>query len=209
MTDKSKQQQQEEFDGYVSKPIDFSQIPGLSSQPVNPALVAPIFGVPTQLPGPEYLEYNITGRTWAERMFYNTGTMYLIGIVLGGSFGFVEGFRTAPSTKFNIRLNSILNRSGRRGSRLGNALGSVSFLYSLIEGASEYSRVDRYIPRGYGEYVTPIVTATLTGVIYKSTQGPKTMAVAGGIGAVLASTSVLAKTFLPPRSGSSKGLLFF
>jgi mitochondrial import inner membrane translocase subunit TIM23 len=135
--------------------------------------------------------------------------MYLIGIVLGGSFGFVEGFRTAPSTKFNIRLNSILNRSGRRGSRLGNALGSVSFLYSLLEGATEYSRLDRYIPGNSAEWATPILCATMTGMIYKSTQGPKTVAVAGGLGAALASTALLSKTFLPPRPGSSKSLLFF
>jgi len=200
-----KKKQQEEFEGYTSQPYDFSQITGGG---VNPALVSPLFGVPTQVQGPEYLEYNIAGRSWTERMFYSTGTLYLMGIVAGGSFGFVEGFRTAPSTKFNIRLNSVLNKCGRRGSRLGNALGSVAFLYSLIEGVSEYAHIDRYIGSA-SEYVTPVACATLTGMIYKSTQGPKTIAVAGGLGATVAAAAVLTKTFMPPRQGGSKGLLFF
>jgi import inner membrane translocase subunit TIM23 len=197
--------EQDDIDGYTSKPYDFSQLSGAGGN-VNPALVGPLFGLPSQLPGPEYLEYNIAGRSWGERMFYNTGTLYLLGIVLGGSFGFVEGFRTAPSTKFNIRLNSVLNKCGRRGSRLGNALGSVAFIYSLLDGAGEYARIEKYTGM---EWVNPVLSATLTGMLYKSTQGPKTIAVAGGLGASLAAASFLAKTFLPPRPGNSKGLLFF
>ena len=196
---------EEEFEGYVSKPYDFSQIGGGGG--VNPAMVGPLFGVPSQIKGPEYLEYNITGRSWAERMFYNTGSLYLMGVIAGGSFGFVEGFRTAPSTKFNIRLNSILNKCGRYGSRLGNALGSVAFLYSLIEGTGEYLRVEKHV--GGMDWVNPMASAALTGMIYKSTQGPKTMAVAGGLGASLAAAAFLSKQFLPPRPGASKGLMFF
>lgn len=28
---------------------------------------------------PEYLRYNVRGRSWHERMFYNAGTMYMLG----------------------------------------------------------------------------------------------------------------------------------
>jgi len=194
----------EEFDGYVSKPYDLSHITGGG---VNPALVGPLFGVPSQVQGPEYLEYNISGRSWAQRMFYNTGTLYILGIVAGGSFGFVEGFRSAPSTKFNIRLNSILNKCGRRGSRLGNALGSVAFLYSLVEGAGEQMRLERY--SGGMEWVNPVFSAAFAGMVYKSTQGPKTIAVAGGLGASVAAVAYVSKSFFPDRPGSSKSLLFF
>ena len=204
MSEANQKKNVDEIDGYTSQPYDLSVITGGG---VNPALLGPMFGVPSpQVNGPEYLEYNIAGRTWTERTFYNTGTMYLLGIVAGGSFGFVEGFRTAPSTKFNIRLNSVLNKCGRRGSRLGNALGSVAFLYSLVEGVGEYFHVDRYIGP---EWAKPVLAATTTGMLYKCTQGPKTIAVAGAMGATLAGAAVLAKTVMPPRPGSSKGLLFF
>jgi len=204
-SDNKKKNDHQEIDGYVSRPYDLNQIMGVGGG-LKPAVVGPMFGVPSAQ-GPEYLEYNIMGRTWAERMLYNTGTLYLLGIVAGGSFGFVEGFRTAPSTKFNIRLNSILNKCGKRGSRLGNALGSVAFLYSLVEGAGELARVEKRV--GGVEWVNPVLAAAVTGLVYKSTQGPKTMAVAGGLGAGLAAVSFVAKSFMPRRPGNSKSLLFF
>ena len=72
---------------------------------------------------PEYLAYNIKGRSWNENMIYSVGSTYLLGVIFGGSYGVVDGFRNAPSNKFNIRLNSVLNKGGRGGSRAGNALG--------------------------------------------------------------------------------------
>ena len=107
MAQEQKNKNLDDFDGYTAPQYNLGAITGSN---INPALLAPVFGVPNQVNGPEYLEYNIAGRSWTERTFYNTGTMYLIGIIAGGSFGFVEGFRTAPSTKFNIRLNSVLNK---------------------------------------------------------------------------------------------------
>ena len=127
-----------------------------------------------------------------------------MGIFLGGSFGFVEGFRTSPSPKFNIRLNSVLNKCGRRGSRLGNALGSLASVYSFLEYGCEYFHVQDMA--GGGEWVNPVVCATGAGLLYKSSQGPKTMLLAGGIGASLALVSYAAKPYLPVQR---KGLLFF
>ena len=88
--------------------------------------IAPVFGVnaPTS-GGAEYLDINIGGRSFSQQLFYNTGTSYLAGILAGGSYGALEGLRNAPSHKFKIRMNSLLNASGKRGSRTGNALGTL------------------------------------------------------------------------------------
>lgn len=195
----------EEFEGYTSKPYDIGQLSGGN---LNSQAIRSMYGGVSKTPGPEYLEYNIAGRTAAERMVYNTGTLYLIGIFSGGCFGFVEGFRTSPSPKFNIRLNSVLNKCGRRGSRLGNALASVAFMYSFVDWiANDWVRVEKYVPF---EWATPVLCAAVTGVAYKSTQGPKTMAVAGALGAGLAATSFVAKSLLPrQQGGGAKRLLFF
>ena len=41
--------------------------------------------------GPDYLQYDIRGRSWTERMFFSCGTMYLLGIGAGGFYGIFEG----------------------------------------------------------------------------------------------------------------------
>lgn len=199
----SKDEQQPE-DAYVSRPMP--AIP-FNNNAINPALFNPLLGVPAAggRAGPEYLDYNVAGRTWFERMVYNTGTLYLLGTLFGGTFGFVEGLRTAPSTKFNIRLNSVLNKTGRRGSRLGNALGSVAFLYSCVEGVGEYAQLDRMAGQ---DWILPVSSALVTGVVYKSTAGLKTVALAGALGATLAGASYTFKSMFP-RVGLRKGLLFF
>jgi len=181
---------------------DLPPLPSVNN--INPALFAPLYGQRPILKEPEYLDYNVRGRSWIERTFYNVGTSYLVGNLLGGCFGFVEGFRTSPSTKFNIRLNSVLNKTSRRGSRLGNALGSLATLYSFAEYGCEYAGVQQLA--GGAEWATPMVCATVSGLVYKSSQGPRTMLLAGGIGATLAIASHVAKPYFPAHR---KGLLFF
>jgi import inner membrane translocase subunit TIM23 len=193
-------------------------LPIIGSPQTSFGVVSPMFGGGMMLgqhgggggriAQPEYLDFNIGGRSWFERMVYNTGTLYLFGIVLGGSFGLVEGWRTAPSSKFNIRVNSILNKTGRRGARLGNALGSIAFLYSVVEGINENwgPQWDRLT---HQEWVTPATSAFLTGLIYKSTApSPKVKVLAGVLGAGLAMTSYGVKSIFP-NLGFRKGLLFF
>jgi import inner membrane translocase subunit TIM23 len=183
---------------------DLPPLPSLNN--INPAMFAPMYGQKPLLREPEYLDYNVQGRPWLERMFYNVGTSYLAGNILGGSFGFVEGFRTSPSPKFNIRLNSVLNKTSRRGSRLGNALGSLAALYSFCELGLSYTNIDNYSP-WRAEWVQPLVCATATGLLYKSSAGPRTMVLAGGIGASMVLAAHTAKPFLPFHT--KKTLLFF
>ena len=153
---------------------------------------------------PDYLDYNIKGREWTSNAFYNTGVMYLAGILAGGTYGFVEGFRSAPSSKPRIVVNSILNKSGRFGSRLGNAMAVVAITYSTIELGVEYSEL---VPQSAANLATPVVCASLTGLFYKSSKGPRTMIVAGGMGAAAALAGYAYRRVVP-RGGGSHRLLF-
>jgi len=123
-----------------------------------------------QTGGPDYLQYDTSGRGYTEKAFYNCGTMYLVGILGGGTYGFFEGLRTSPSNKFKIRLNTVLNKCGRRGSRAGNALGALAMMYSLFDAMAGTFEVDHHLG-GYD--INPLLAATATGLVYKSTQGKK------------------------------------
>lgn len=138
--------------------------------------VAPMFG--QQSGGVDYLEgYNRDGRDIFQRMVYNMGHSYLGGIALGGAFGAVEGLRNSPSTKMKIRLNSFLNAAGKRGSRAGNAFAVIAMLFSLAEGAIEFSELEKYTGRETSDVVYPVLAGATTGFLFKSTSGnPRIMA---------------------------------
>jgi import inner membrane translocase subunit TIM23 len=61
----------------------------------------------------------------------------MLGTFGGGLYGLREGVRHSPSSRFRVKLNSILNHCGRYGSRWGNSLGVVAILYSIYEGAAD------------------------------------------------------------------------
>ncbi|CAN0530565.1 unnamed protein product, partial [Ectocarpus sp. 8 AP-2014] len=69
---------------------------------------------------PEYLDYNIKGRGFWERMPYNAGALYITGILGGGAAGVREGFAKAPNRRSRVLLNSIMNHAGKKGSFYGN-----------------------------------------------------------------------------------------
>mmetsp|Transcript_4496 Transcript_4496/g.8511 ORF Transcript_4496/g.8511 Transcript_4496/m.8511 type:complete len:211 (-) Transcript_4496:39-671(-) len=173
---------------------------GLGS--VSPRAVAPVFGGGGS--NVEYLDY--TEKSAAERMFYKAGTAYLGGIFVGGAYGVVNGFRTSPSPKFKIRINTILNKSGRYGSKFGNALGAVALMYSCFEAGAEALHLEENIPGIREDFANPLISAFATGLLYKSTQGPRTMLLAGVIGATAVMGYTGARMAL---SKSSKGSILF
>uniref|UniRef100_A0A6S8GC44 Mitochondrial import inner membrane translocase subunit TIM23 n=1 Tax=Aplanochytrium stocchinoi TaxID=215587 RepID=A0A6S8GC44_9STRA len=176
--------------------------PFLGLNSIDPKALNPMI----QGNGPEYLQYDTKGRGYTEKTFYNCGTMYLLGIVGGGTYGFFEGLRSSPSNKFKIRLNTVLNKCGRRGSRAGNALGALALMYSLFDALAGTFEIDHYLG-GYD--VNPLLAATATGLVYKSTHGPKTMALAAVIGGGLVLGVSGAKTLLPRPLNSPSGVMFF
>jgi import inner membrane translocase subunit TIM23 len=75
-------------------------------------------------------------------MFSNAGVSYLLGVSAGGLYGFYQGVKSTPTTRFRVQLNSVLNHCGRYGSRVGNTIGVFSVMYSLYEGlADQVSRL--------------------------------------------------------------------
>ncbi len=61
----------------------------------------------------------------------------MIGVTLGGLYGLQEGLRNTPSSRWKVKLNSVLNHCGRHGSGIGNMMGATAILYSLYEGAAD------------------------------------------------------------------------
>ena len=62
-----------------------------------------------------------------------------------GLYGLQRGIVSTPSSKFKVKLNSVLNHSGRYGSRVGNTLGVFAVLYSLYEGLGDTVSVGQSI----------------------------------------------------------------
>ena len=162
---------------------------------VDMSTAAPMFGSMTSSGDDiDYLEYDKKGRGMSERMFYNSGVAYTIGTLGGGAYGFVEGWKSSPSRRMKIRINSVLNGMGKRGSRAGNALGTVALLYSGFEALADTVEIERYTG-GY-DVVNPIAAAVLTGMLYKSTKGPKVMALAGVLGAGIVGSGLMGARLL-------------
>ena len=125
---------QKEFEGDAGAPL-----PDFTNPNIRLSTVAPALGVKNRAQ-PDYLDYDQKGRGIIVTMFANAGTSYLLGITGGGLYGLREGLIHSPSSRFRVKLNSILNHCGRHGSRWGNTLGVISILYSLYEGTADKVR---------------------------------------------------------------------
>lgn len=125
------------FEGDAGAPI-----PDFSGAQIDLSTVAPALGVtiPNSHRQPDYLDYDQRGRSLMVTMFANCGVAYLLGTFGGGFFGLREGLLHSPSSRFRVKLNSILNHCGRHGSKWGNSFGVVAVLYSLYEGAADHVR---------------------------------------------------------------------
>ena len=69
--------------------------------------------------------------------FTNSGISYMLGVTLGGLYGLREGLAKTPSSRWKVKLNSVLNHCGRHGSGVGNMMGATAILYSLYEGLAD------------------------------------------------------------------------
>ena len=131
MTDSSNSR---EFQGDAGAPIpDFS-----SARNIDIRTVAPALGMPTIRSQPDYLDYDHKGRGTAVTMFGNTGVAYMLGTFCGGVYGLRQGIRASPSSRFRVKLNSILNHCGRHGSKYGNSFGAIAVLYSAYEALADH-----------------------------------------------------------------------
>jgi import inner membrane translocase subunit TIM23 len=145
--------------------------------------VAPLYGVASE-EEPDYLDYDIKGRGTVERMFLYSGSSYLTGILTGGILGGRTGWKTAPSPRFWLRLNSVMNGAGKLGSKWGNNAGVFALMYSLSESLLDHFETDKVL--GGHQAVNPVLSGAISGLLYKSTAAPRTAALAsvlGGFGA--------------------------
>lgn len=125
---------EKEFEGDAGAPLpDFST--NIQLQTVAPALGARGHNTP------DYLDYDTKGRGVVTTMFANCGAAYMMGIAGGGVYGLRTGLQSTPSSRFKVKLNSVLNHCGRYGSRTGNTLGVFSVMYSLYEGLADHVSV--------------------------------------------------------------------
>jgi hypothetical protein len=134
-------QSSREFEGDAGAPLpDFS-----AAGTIDIRTIAPALGINAGARQPDYLDYDQKGRGIVVSMFANSGVAYLIGTFGGGLYGLREGILNSPSTRFRVKLNSILNHCGRHGSKWGNSLGVVAILYSLYEGAADQVSLYTYV----------------------------------------------------------------
>mmetsp|Transcript_21886 Transcript_21886/g.44973 ORF Transcript_21886/g.44973 Transcript_21886/m.44973 type:complete len:194 (-) Transcript_21886:218-799(-) len=189
-----------EFEGDAGAPLpDFSGARNISLTTVAPAL-----GVKGQAQ-PDYLDFDQKGRGTIVTMFANSGTCYLMGIVSGGLYGLQKGITSTQSSKFKVKVNSVLNNAGRYGSRAGNSLGVVAVMYSLYEGLADNLEIDRYTGI---ESSSPPFAATMTGISYYAPAGVRVAALGGAlgfgaVGATFAGYAALGKPF------GSAGIMWF
>ncbi|PFH51044.1 hypothetical protein AMATHDRAFT_59977 [Amanita thiersii Skay4041] len=114
----------------------------------------------------------IPSRGWSDDLCYGTGTMYLSGLALGGSWGLREGARRPLAvSNTRLRINSILNSVTRRGTFIGNSAGVLALVYNGIN-----SSIDSM--RGKHDTLGSMTAGALTGALYKSTAGVKPAVVA-------------------------------
>ncbi|OEU23702.1 hypothetical protein FRACYDRAFT_154969, partial [Fragilariopsis cylindrus CCMP1102] len=95
-----------------------------------------------------------------------------------GLYGLQRGIVSTPSSKFKVKLNSVLNHSGRYGSRVGNTLGVFAVLYSLYEGLGDTLELDRYTGI---DSTSPPIAAMLTGITYYGPSGIRVASLGGAL----------------------------
>jgi hypothetical protein len=161
----------------------------------------------------------IPNPTPADKDFYrqavfNTGSVWLLGMLFGGAYGGFDGYRHAPGRSLRILSNSILNGISKRGSSLGNRVAVVGLnsLYSIsplhspaslclflspamlhtLSTASGSMFFDDFLPdllpHSPSEFTVPIFSGILTGTIFTAGFGhrnPRIFLMAATIGAVV------------------------
>jgi len=72
-------------------------------------------------------------RSWNEKMFFRTGSSYLSGISVGGTWGLYEGLRNPDGKTSKLRINSVLNGMTRRGPFVANSVAVLALMYTCID----------------------------------------------------------------------------
>lgn len=164
-----------------------------SSQSFDPSSLHPLAGlnqdtldylslddsVLTDLPGARSA---LPSRGWSDDLCYGTGVTYLTALTIGGAWGLAEGLNRLPqSAPPKLRLNSALNAVTRRGPFLGNSAGVIAMVYNGFNSTIGYYR-------GKHDALNSITAGALSGMVFKSTRGPRQMMISGAMVASAAGT---------------------
>lgn len=175
-------------------PAQVTNVSNIISTPgaLDPSRLHPLAGLER---GVEYLDLEeerlstiegsqgvIPSRGWTDDLCYGTGAVYLIGLGLGGCYGFMEGVKNIPpNSPGKLQLNTVLNHITRRGPFLGNNSGVLALSYNLIN-----STIDSF--RGKHDTAGSIAAGAVTGALFKSSKGLKPM----GYASVMMATAAAA-----------------
>lgn len=149
-----------------------------------------IYDLPTS---PEFLfqeESTAQRRSWGENLTFYTGIGYLGGAGIGAALGLYKGIRAAePGDTLKLRANRILNSSGHEGRRMGNRLGIIGLLYAGMESGMVAAR-------GSDDWINSVIAGLGTGALYKAANGPRSAAIAGALGGLMAGAAMAGKQVL-------------
>ncbi|XP_062205558.1 mitochondrial import inner membrane translocase subunit TIM23-2-like [Phragmites australis] len=154
-----------------------------------------LYDLPTS---PEFLfqeEAAAQRRSWGENLTFYTGIGYLSGAVAGAALGLRDAAAgVEPGEAAKIRANRVLNACGSSGRRFGNRLGVIGLMYAGMESAMVAAR-DR------DDWINSVAAGLGTGALFRAANGPRSAAVAGAVGGVLAGAAMagkqLARRYVP------------
>lgn len=113
----------------------------------------------------------LASRSWSDDLCYGTGSVYLIGLGIGGAYGLQEGLNNLPANSTGkLKLNTVLNHITKRGPFLGNSAGVLALTYNLVDSSIDYFR-------GKHDDFNSLAAGALTGAIFKSSAGARPMAI--------------------------------
>ncbi|XP_065837390.1 uncharacterized protein [Oscarella lobularis] len=140
-------------------------------------------------------------RSVNEKLFLRTGTSYLTGLSVGGTWGLYQGLRSREGRTLKLRVNSVLNALTRRGPFVANNLAVLAVMYSCIDGLAIKAR------DGQDDIYNSVGSAICTGLLFKCTSGPRAVLFASALGGGLALTVWFGRyawenrrSFFPARS---------
>jgi hypothetical protein len=107
-----------------------------------------------------------TERDYYRQTVFNTGSLWLGGMVAGGIYGCVEGIKTAPGRSTRIIINSALNGVSRRANVLANRLAVIAILnttWTAVGNLVFEDTLPDYIALQPPIYAVPIFAGMATG----------------------------------------------
>ncbi|EGV62191.1 Mitochondrial import inner membrane translocase subunit tim23 [Yamadazyma tenuis] len=111
----------------------------------------------------------IPSRNWTDDLCYGTGAVYLLGLGVGGAYGFQEGLQNLPANSSSrLKLNTVLNHITKRGPFLGNSAGVLALTYNLIDSSLD-------AVRGKHDDLNSVAAGALAGALFRSSAGVRPM----------------------------------